>query len=220
MTSPELAAKIEHTLLRPDATRQDLERHCSEARQHGFYAVCVHGSRVPLAWHCLEDSPVKLVTVAGFPFGAGDSDVKRFETETAIDNGAHEIDTVINIGWLKDGQDAAVLRELRDVVEAAEERPVKVIIELGLLSEDEVKRACELVLESGAGFVKTSTGYGPRGATVDDVRLLRRLVGPEFGIKAAGGIRDAATARALLEAGADRLGTSASLAIILSGGTS
>ena len=214
MTSQELPARIEHTLWRPDATRQDVERHCAEARRRGFYAVCVQGSRVVLAAHYLEDSPVKIVTVAGFPFGAGDTDAKRFEAETAIDNGAHEIDVVINLGWLKDGNDKAVLRELRDIVEATEECPVKVILEMGLLAEEEVKRACALACESGARFVQTATGFGPRGTTVEDVRRLRLLAGPDFGIKAAGGIRDTATAMALLEAGADRLGASAWLAMI------
>ena len=213
-TAQDLAAVIEHALLRPDATRQDIERHCAEARQHGFYGVCVHGSRVALACHCLVDSIVKVVAVAGFPSGAEDSDVKRFETEVAVDNGAQEIDVVVNIGWLKEGNDAAVLRELRDVAEAAEERPVKVILETGWLTPEEIQRACGLVRESGATFVKTSTGYGPRGTIVEDVRWLRHCVGPEFGVQAAGSIHDASLAWALLEAGADRLGTSAAVEII------
>lgn len=214
LSASELARYIEHTQLRPEATRSDIERLCAEARQYGFYAVCVNGSRVELARHLLEDTDVRVVAVVGFPLGAMEADVKRFETEAAIDKGAHEIDVVLNIGQLKDGNDVAVLRELRDVVEAADERPVKVIIETGLLTREEKLRACRLILDSGAQFVKTSTGFGPGGATCEDVRLLREAVGPDFGVKAAGGIRDAATALALIEAGANRLGCSRSVAIV------
>jgi deoxyribose-phosphate aldolase len=162
----------------------------------------------------LEDSDVKVVSVVGFPLGATWSDVKRFETEAAIDAGAQEIDVVINLGELKDGRDTFVLRELRDVVDAAEERPVKVILETCLLTRDEIIRACHLVLDSGAEFVKTSTGFAQGGATIDDVKLLREAVGPKFGVKASGGIRDARAALAMIEAGATRLGTSASVAIL------
>ena len=141
-------------------------------------------------------------------------DAKRFETEAAIDEGAHEVDVVLNLGRLKDGDDKYVLRELRDVVEAADERPVKVILETGLLTQAEKIRACHLVVESGAHFVKTSTGFSASGATVADVRLLRETVGPRFGVKASGGIRDAKTALEMIVAGATRLGTSASVAIV------
>lgn len=214
MSAAELARYIDHTLLRPEATRCDIERLCAEARQFGFYGVCVNGAWVELARHLLEDSDVRVVAVVGFPLGATEADVKRFETEAAIDSGAHEIDVVLNIGQLKDGNDTYVLRELRDVVEAADERLVKVIIETGLLSREEKLRACRLILDSGAHFVKTCTGFGPGGATREDVRLLREAVGPDFGVKAAGGIRDAATALALIEAGANRLGCSRSVAIV------
>jgi deoxyribose-phosphate aldolase len=142
------------------------------------------------------------------------SDAKRFETEAAIDDGAHEIDVVLNVGRLKDGDDKYVLRELRDVVEAADEWPVKVILETCLLTREEKIHACRLVLESGAHFVKTSTGFSAGGATVDDVKLMRETVGPKFGVKASGGIRDAKTALAMIAAGATRLGTSASVAIV------
>jgi len=210
----QLAACIEHTLLKADATAADIKKLCAEAREHRFYGVCVNGSWVALARHFLEGADVKVVCVAGFPLGAAFGDVKRFETEAAIDEGAHEIDVVLNLGRFKDGDDKYVFRELCDVVEAADERPVKVILETCLLSHEEKIRACRLVLESGACFVKTSTGFGPGGATAADVKLLRETVGPKFGVKAAGGIRDAQTALAMIEAGANRLGTSAGVAIV------
>jgi len=210
----ELARRIEHTGISADATAKDIEKLCAEAREHGFYAVCVNGSRVQFARHLLEETPVKVVASAGFPFGAMSSDAKRFETEAAVDDGAHEIDVVLNIGRLKDGDDNFVLRELRDVVEAADERPVKVILETCLLTDEEKVRACRLAVEAGAHFVKTSTGLSTGGATIEDVKLLRATVGPEFGVKASGGIRDAKTALAMIAAGATRLGTSASVAIV------
>ncbi|MEK7686296.1 MAG: deoxyribose-phosphate aldolase [Verrucomicrobiota bacterium] len=210
----ELARYIDHTLLKADATAKEIEKLCTEAREHHFCSVCVNGSWVSHAGHLLEESGVKVVAVAGFPLGAADSDVKRYETEVAIDNGAQEIDVVLNIARLKTGDDAYVLRELRDVAEAADERPVKVILETCLLTRDEKIRACRLVLDSGAHYIKTSTGFSTGGATVDDVRLLRETVGAKFGVKAAGGIRDLKTALAMIEAGANRLGTSSGVAIV------
>src|SRR5256886_1367289 len=156
MKAQDLARCIDHTLLRADATANDIKTLCAEAREHNFYSVCVNGSRVAQACHFLEGSDVKVATVVGFPLGATDSDTKRFETEAAIDNGAHEIDVVINIGRLKDGDHGYVLRELRDVAEAADERPVKVIIETCLLTSEEKISACRLAVDSGAHFVKTS----------------------------------------------------------------
>jgi deoxyribose-phosphate aldolase len=214
MSPAQLARYIDHTLLKPDATAKDIEKVCAEAREHHFYSVCVNGSWVVAARHFLEDSDVKVVTVAGFPFGSMSGDVKRFETEAAVDDGAHEVEVVLNIGRLKDGDDKYVLRELRDIVEAAEERPIKVIIETCLLTRDEKIRACQLVVESGARFVKTSTGFSALGATVADVTLMRETVGPKFGVKASGRIRDVESALAMIEAGATRLGTSASVAIV------
>ena len=211
-----LARYIDHTLLKPEASLKDIERLCAEARSYNFYAVCVNGSWVTQARHFLDGSDVKVATVVGFPLGATDSDTKRFETEAAIDNGAQEIDVVINIGRLKDGDDGYVLRELRDVVEAAAERPVKVIIETCLLTNAEKIRACRIVLDAGAQFVKTSTGFSTGGATVADVKLLREIVGETFGVKAAGGIRDTQTALAMIEAGATRLGTSSGVVIVRS----
>jgi deoxyribose-phosphate aldolase len=213
-TAKELATYIDHTVLKADASAADIARLCAEAREHGFFSACVNGSRVAQAHALLEDSGVKVAATVGFPLGATDADTKRFETEAAIDNGAAEIDVVINIGRLKEGDDQAVLRELRDVVEAADERTVKVILETCLLTREEKIRACQLVLDSGAHFVKTSTGFSTGGATVDDVKLMREVVGGSFGVKASGGVRDAATALAMIEAGATRLGTSSGLAIL------
>ena len=209
-----LARYIDHTLLKPEASLKEIEQLCAEARDHNFYAVCVNGSWVTQARHFLDGSHVKVATVVGFPLGATDSDTKRYETEAAIDNGAQEFDVVINIGRLKDGDDEYVLRELRDVVEAADERPVKVIIETCLLTSAEKIRACRIVLDAGAQFVKTSTGFSTGGATVADVKLLREIVGEKFGVKAAGGIREKQTALAMIEAGANRLGTSAGVAMV------
>jgi deoxyribose-phosphate aldolase len=214
MKSSDLAQYIDHTLLKADATAKQIEQLCIEARAHGFFSVCVNGSHVGLARHFLEDSDVKVACVAGFPLGAASTDVKRFEAEAAVDDGAHEIDVVLNIGRLKDGDDKYILRELCDVVEAANDNTVKVIIETCLLTHDEKIRACELIVESGAHFVKTSTGFSTSGATIDDIKLLRQTVGPKFGVKASGGIRDTATALAMIEAGATRLGTSNGVAIV------
>ena len=209
-----LARYIDHTLLKADAVAADIEQLCREAKDHNFYAVCVNGSWVELARHCLEDTDVKVASVVGFPLGAMETDVKRFETEAAIDAGAHEIDMVINVGRLKDGDDKYILRELRDIVESADERPVKVILETCLLTDEQKIRACRLVVEAGAHFVKTSTGFSKSGATLEDVKLLREEVGKDLGVKASGGIRDAVTALAMIEAGATRLGTSNGVAIV------
>jgi deoxyribose-phosphate aldolase len=210
----QLAAYIDHTVLKADATAKDIEKLCAEAREHHFYSVCVNGSWVAPAHGLLEGSDVKVAAVTGFPLGAMSADAKRFETEAAIDDGAREIDVVLNVGQLKAGGDQYVLRELRDVVEAAEEWPVKVILETCLLTREEKIRACKIVVESGAHFVKTSTGFSTAGATIDDVKLMREIVGPNFGVKASGGIRDLKTALAMIEAGATRIGASASVAIV------
>ncbi len=214
LSPKELARYIDHTLLKADATAEEIERLCGEAQTHGFYAICINGCWVELAQHLLEESEVKIATTVGFPLGAMESDVKRYETEAAIDAGAQEIDAVLNIGWLKDRRDSLLLRELRDIVEAADERPVKIIIETSLLGDEQKLRACELIVQSGARFVKTSTGFSKAGATVEDVKLLRGAVGPKFGVKASGGIRDTASALAMIEAGATRIGTSNGVAIL------
>ena len=201
----ELARRIERMLVRPGAMRRDIEQLCAEARAEGSHCVCVNGSHVELACALLEDSEVKVTGLIAFPLGAADTDAKRYETEVAIDHGAQEIEMVLNIGRLKDGDHRYVLRELRDIAEAADQRPVKVILETGLLTPEEVRRACELALDSGVHCVCTGTGLRS-AATVEDVRSLRASVGEEFGVKAAG-LSDAQTALALLEAGASRLGT-------------
>ena len=214
LTPAQLAACIDHTLLKPDAAAAQIAQLCTEAREHKFFSVCVNGSWVAHARHLLDGSDVRVGSVVGFPLGAMAADVKRFETETAIDDGAHEIDLVLNIARLKDGDDKYVLRELCDVVEAADERTVKVILETCLLTDSEKVRACKLIVESGAQFVKTSTGFSAAGATVADVKLMRETVGAKFGVKASGGVRDAATALAMIAAGATRLGTSSGIAIV------
>lgn len=210
----DLAPFIDHTLLKPDATAKEIERLCAEAREHRFHSVCVNSSRVVEAHALLLESDVLVASVVGFPLGGMDADAKRYETELAVDLGADEIDVVLNIGRLKDGDEGHVLRELRDVVEAASDRDVKVILETCLLTREEIIRACHLVVDSGAKFVKTSTGFSKSGATIEDVQLMREAVGKEFGVKASGGIRDRATAEAMIAAGATRLGTSASVAIV------
>lgn len=209
-----LACYIDHTLLKPDATADDIKSLCAEAMKHSFYSVCVNSSRVALAYSELDDSEVRVASVVGFPLGAMDADAKRYETEMAVDMGAGEIDVVMNVGRFKDGDDKYVFRELRDVVEAADDRVVKVILETCLLRPEEIVRACHLVVESGAKFVKTSTGFGSGGATLEIVKLMRETVGEKFGVKASGGIRDRAAAESMIAAGATRLGTSAGVAIM------
>ena len=200
----ELARRIEHTLARPDATRQDLEQLCAAARAQGSHGVCVCGARVELARSLLEDTEVRVTGLVGFPLGAAATDAKRYETEVAIDHGAQEIEAVLSIGRLKDGDHRYVLRELRDIAEAADERPVKVILETSLLTPEEVRLACELARDSGVHCVCTGTGLRS-AATVQDVQRLRAAVGEKFGVKAAG-LSDLQTALALIEAGATRLG--------------
>ena len=222
LSAAQLAAYIDHTVLKADASPAQIEKLCAEAREHRFFSVCVNGSWVTAARHFLDGSDVKVACVVGFPLGAMASDVKRYETEVAVDDGAHEIDVVLNIARLKAGDDKYVLRELFDVAEAADERTVKVILETCLLNDEEKVRACQLVVDSGCHFVKTSTGFSTGGATIADVKLMRATVGPKFGVKASGGVRDAQTALAMIEAGATRLGTSSGIAIVqgLAGGGS
>ncbi len=206
---------MDHTILKPETTKEGVMKIINEAKEHHFYSVCVNPTWVALAAEELKTSPTAVCTVIGFPLGANTTATKAFEATDAIENGADEIDMVINIGALKSGDDAFVQQDIEAVVAAAKDRAlVKVIIETALLTNDEIVRACELAKAAGADFVKTSTGFSTGGATVDDVRLMRTTVGPEMGVKASGGIHDEAQARALIEAGASRLGTSASVAII------
>ena len=210
----ELARYIDHTLLKPEATKEQIEQLCAEAAEHQFASVCVNGSRVELAYSLLEDSDVQVCTVVGFPLGAMDADAKRYETEAAVDAGANEIDMVMNVGRFKDGELDCIVREIRDVVEAADDRIVKVILETCLLTNDEIVQACKLVTQAQAHFVKTSTGFNSAGATLEHVKLMRETVGQFAGVKAAGGVRNAADAQALIEAGATRIGTSNGVAIV------
>jgi deoxyribose-phosphate aldolase len=214
MTPEELARRIDHALLAPETSLQDVEKFCDEARRERFHSVAVMGSRVELAVSRLEDSGVRVTALVGFPLGAADGDVKRYETEVAVDQGAHEIEITLNTGRLKDGDRHYVLRELRDVAEAADERPVKAVIETHLLTQDEILLACELILDSGAKFVVSGSDSNGALVTVEQVKLLREAVGPRFGVKAAGKIRDTATALSLIEAGADRLGAVSGAALL------
>ncbi len=218
-----VARTIDHTALKPDTTRAQIERLCAEAQEYGFAAVCVNPTWVTLAAQLLHGSPVKVCTVIGFPLGATLTTVKAYEAREAILAGAQELDMVINIGRLKDGEDEFVVDDIAAVVASARtttsdlNRPpalVKVIIETALLSDEEKRRACLAAKQAGADFVKTSTGFAGGGATVADVRLMREVVGPEMGVKAAGGIRTAADALAMLDAGANRIGASAGVQII------
>lgn len=214
----EMARFIDQTLLKPAATTYDIKLLCQEAMNLGFWSVCVNPSYVSLASEILRNSDVKVCSVVGFPFGANTLEVKTFEAEKAIKDGANEIDMVINLGALKSGNLKFVRQDISSIVNKANsiqrEIIVKVIIETGLLSEDEKTIACELVKESGANFVKTSTGINSTGATVQDVKLLRKIVGSEFGVKASGGIRTFEDAINLIKAGATRLGTSSGSLII------
>jgi deoxyribose-phosphate aldolase len=215
----DLTRFIDHTLLAADATAKDIEKLCAEAREHKFFSVCVNGCWVATAYHLLEDSDVKVVSVAGFPLGAMTPDAKRLEAEAAVDDGAGEIEVVLNHARLKMGEDKFVLREIIDVVEAADERTVKVILETGLLTNAEKIRAAQLIVESGAQFVQVGTGFGKNLTTLAalaDIKLLRETVGPEFGVKVAGGLNDLHTAQAFIEAGATRLGTASGIAIVQS----
>jgi len=209
-----LAACIDHTLLRPDATETDIEKLCLEARDYQFFGVCVNGSWVETACRGLQGSAASVVCAVGFPLGTMASEAKRRETELAVSDGAQEIDFVLNVGRLKQGDRSYVLNEIREVAKAARGRRVKVILETCLLNQEEKILACRLAMDGGAHFVKTSTGFSSAGALVSDVRLLRETVGPDFGVKASGGIRDLKTAVAMIEAGATRIGTSAGVAIV------
>jgi deoxyribose-phosphate aldolase len=212
----EMASQIDHTLLKPQATEDQFRQLCAEAREFNFATVCVNPAWVPLCAELLRGSPVKVCTVIGFPLGATLPDVKVFEAQRCITLGAAEVDMVINIGALKSRQPDVVKEDIAAVVKAAHALggTVKVIIEATYLTDQEKTEACVLSKAAGADYVKTSTGFGPSGATVEDVALMRRVVGPEMGVKAAGGIKTAADARAMIEAGATRIGTSAGVKII------
>lgn len=211
-----IAKYIDHTLLKPEATPSDIERLCDEARAYGFAAVCVNPPYVKQCAQALKDSGVQVASVVGFPLGAHATETKVFESRQALGDGATEIDMVINIGWLKAKQDLAVGFDIRSVVDVAHaaQAIVKVIIEAALLTDEEKVHACKLAVEAGADYCKTSTGFGPSGATVEDVGLMARAVGGKAGVKAAGGIRNYQQARAMIDAGATRIGASAGVKIV------
>ncbi|QKG77525.1 deoxyribose-phosphate aldolase [Streptococcus canis] len=205
---------IDYTLLKADSVQSQLDQLIDEAKMYDFASVCVNPSWVAYAAEALKDSDVKVCTVVGFPLGATTSATKVFETKDAIANGADEIDMVINIGLLKQGDDQAVENDMRAVVEASGDKLVKVIIEACLLTDEEKVRACQLAVKAGVDFVKTSTGFSTGGATISDVKLMRQTVGPDIGVKAAGGARSFEDVMAFIEAGATRIGTSAGVTIM------
>ncbi len=210
-----IASYIDHTLLKPDAQRKDIIRVCAEAKQYGFASVCVNSYYTSLVKEQLKNSEVKVCVVVGFPLGATFTEIKAAEAKMAIEKGADEIDMVINIGALKDGDNQRVKKDIQAVVDVAKKpAKVKVIIETCLLTEEEKERACRIALSAGADFVKTSTGFSTGGAMREDVLLMKRVVGEKAQVKASGGIRDYETAVKMIEAGADRIGASQSIYMI------
>lgn len=213
--SQKLAQYIDHTVLKADANRNDITLLCQEAIEYTFFSVCVNPTWVKLASELLQGTDVDVCTVIGFPLGASTPEVKAFETIDAINNGATEVDMVINIGALKDKNYSLVEADIKAVVDAAAGKAlVKVIIETSLLTNQEKVKACQLAVDAGTDFVKTSTGFSTGGATVEDIKLMREAVGPTIGVKASGGIRDKETAEAMIEAGATRIGASAGITIV------
>jgi deoxyribose-phosphate aldolase len=210
----ELAVYIDHTLLKPETRSDMVEQLCKEAITHHFCSVCILPTFVSFAASLLKDTEVKVCTVIGFPLGASESRVKALETSLAVEQGADEIDMVLNIGLLKSGELQKLKDDIATVVEAAQGNTVKVILETCLLSDEEKIQACKTCVEAGADFVKTSTGFSSAGATIEDVQLMRKTVGPDIGVKASGGVRDYQTAADMVEAGANRLGTSSGLIIV------
>ena len=211
-----LAQYIDHTFLKANGTQDVIERLCAEARDYQFKAVCVNAGWIKLCHQLLQDTDVEIASVVGFPLGATSTESKVAETIQAIADGATEIDMVINIGHLLDGENAAVEADIAAVVRAAGDVPIKVIIEAAYLNDEQKIRACQLAKSANAAYVKTSTGFGPSGATVEDVALMRKTVGPDMGVKAAGGIRTAEQAIAMIAAGATRIGASSGIKIVTS----
>lgn len=210
----EIAGKIDHTLLKPEAVEKDYSKLCEEAKKYHFYSVCVPPAWIKFCRNELSGSSVRLCSVVGFPLGYQDSESKAFEARELVNHGCHEIDMVMNISYLKDRRDLEVTEDIETVMKAIDSTPLKVIIETSLLSEAEKVRACECIVKAGAQFVKTSTGFSTGGATVSDIQLIRKTVGSLMGIKASGGIKNLAFATELIEAGATRLGCSSSVDII------
>jgi deoxyribose-phosphate aldolase len=210
----EMASKIDHTLLKPDASRDELQKICDEAREFSFATVCVNSSNIPFVARQLKGSGVKPIAVVGFPLGAGTPQAKAFEAKEAIRNGAEEIDMVINIGAIKSKEYRTAYNDICSVVEASKPYKVKVILETSNLNNEEKIVACALSKTAGAAFVKTSTGFGKGGATIEDIELMRKIVGDDMEVKASGGIRTKEDADAMVHAGANRIGASASIAIV------
>ncbi len=210
----ELAKYIDHTLLKPEATPEDIRRLVREALDHHLYAVCVNPRFVPLVMAEKGDAPLRVAAVVGFPLGANASAVKAAEAALAVAQGADEIDMVIPLGAARAGDNEAVYADVRAVRKAVPGAVLKVILETGLLTEEEVQQAARAAIRAGADFLKTSTGFGPRGASLEDVRLLRTIAGDAAGVKASGGIRDRKTAWAMIEAGANRIGTSSGVRLV------
>ena len=209
-----IAKMIDHTVLKAVTTKEEVIKVCNEAKEYGFFSVCINPTNIELAKKELEGSDVKVCTVIGFPLGANTMEVKAFETKDAIAKGADEVDMVINIGRLKDKDYEYVEKDIKAVVDAADKKALtKVIIETCLLTEEEKVKACELAKKAGADFVKTSTGFSTGGATPEDIKLMRETVGPEMGVKASGGVRSIEDAEAVIKNGATRIGASASIAI-------
>ncbi|GMK48373.1 deoxyribose-phosphate aldolase [Paenibacillus glycanilyticus] len=218
LSAGEVAAYIDHTALKAETTKQEIIKLCVEAKQYHFATVCVNPGYVALAAQELAGSGVGITTVVGFPLGATTTFAKAEEAKDAIANGATEVDMVINVGLIKSGDFEGVKRDVEGVVLACKGKAVlKVILETGLLTDEEKVRACEICKEAGADFVKTSTGFGKGGATAEDIALMRRTVGPDLGVKASGGVRDLETALKMIEAGASRIGASSSVAIVTGG---
>lgn len=207
------AKYIDHTLLKMDATEDEIKKICDEARAHHFFSVCVNSGYVPLVAKELQGSDVKTCCVVGFPLGACLTSVKAFEAQKAIEAGANEIDMVINVGWLKSGKNEAVKDDIKAVKEACGSILLKVILETCLLTKEQIVEVCLMCKQLNVEFVKTSTGFSSGGATIEDVKLMRETVGKEMGVKASGGVRSMETAQAMIEAGANRLGTSSGVAI-------
>lgn len=209
-----IASYIDHTLLAAKATEVDIERICAEAREYGFASVCVNSCRVAQCAGLLADTKVNICSVVGFPLGAMSTKAKAFEAGQAVKDGADEIDMVLNIGFLKDKRYDLVLQDIKTVKEACNGRLLKVIIETCLLNDEEKVKACHLAVEAGADYVKTSTGFSSAGAKTEDVALMRKTVGPEIGVKASGGIHTYEEAKAMIDAGASRIGASSGIAIV------
>ena len=206
---------IDHTLLRPTATGKDIIQLCTEALNYNFYGVCINGCHLPLAKDLLKDSKVKLVAVVGFPLGSMSTQAKVNEAMVYMEQGAHELDMVLNIGWLRSGDYMAVQEEIRQVKEVAGNNVLKVILETCYLTDTEIITACNLAVNAKADFVKTSTGFGPRGASIEDVILMKKAAGNKIKIKASGGIKDAVTVQNYIDLGVARIGTSSGVAIVV-----